>query len=152
MTGIIMRWSARLVLVGSYFLSLAYAQQPLLQITSPYNQSSAPEGQALTITVSADPSVQDVYVTTQYPLPNVQPTSSTTQFTLSLPNTVTPGLYQITASGVTPSGDVESVPGQIDVERKDAPVSISAKPTFVTISKIGATQPSNVQGTFADGS
>jgi hypothetical protein len=44
----------RLALMWPIVVSASYAQQPLLQITSPANQSLAPEGQTLTIMVSAD--------------------------------------------------------------------------------------------------
>jgi len=36
--------------------AFGYAQQPLLQITAPANNTLATEGQPITITVSADPS------------------------------------------------------------------------------------------------
>ena|ERR1700694_970058 len=75
----------------------AVAQNPLLQITSPANQALVSEGQTLTITVSADPSVQNVWVMAQNPLPEVQPTLNATQFTLNLPTNLTPGVYQIAA-------------------------------------------------------
>ncbi len=144
---------SQLVLSGTLAISISYAQQqPLLQITSPTDQSRVQEGQTVTIVVAADPSVQNVYVLTQSPLPAVQPTSSPTQFTLTLPTNIHPGLYQIGAIGSNSGSDVESAPIQIDVERQDAPVSLIAKPTFVTISTIETTQPSNVLGTFADGS
>src|SRR5579863_6979234 len=142
----------RLLLAGIFVVSAAYAQQPLLQIGSPANQAMVQEGQTVTVTVAADPSVQNIYVLTQSPLPAVHPTSNPTQFTLTLPTNIHPGMYQIGAIGYNSSGDVESAPIQIDVERQDAPVSLSAKPTCVTISSIGATQPSNVLGTFTDGS
>jgi hypothetical protein len=109
------------------------------------------EGQTVTISVSADPSVQGILVLTEHPLPNVQATSIPTQFTLTLPTNVIPGVYQITAIGFAPSGYVQSAPVQVDVERQDVPVSISVKPTFQTIGVIGSNHPINVQGTFADG-
>jgi len=141
-----------LILIGLCLGPLAYSQQPLLQITSPSSQSLVQEGQTITITVSADSSVQDVWILTQFPIPEVQATSSSTQFTLALPTNIPPGLYQMGAVGSTASSDVESPSVQIDVERQDAPVSLSVKPTFVTIPSIGSNQPINVQGTFADGS
>jgi sugar lactone lactonase YvrE len=47
---------------------------------------------------------------------------------------------------------VESTPIQIDVERQDSPVSLTANPTFLTFLSIGSTLRINVLGTFADGS
>jgi hypothetical protein len=91
--------------------------QTLLQITSP---TQGPpfllftEDQTYTITVSADPSVQNIGVLAQASLPEVQPTSSSTQFTLTLPTNIPPGLYQIGAVGFNSSGDVESAPVLIE--------------------------------------
>ena len=86
-------------LLACLIVSPALAQQPLLQITAPANQALVSEGQTITITVSADPSVQDIYIMTQHPLPEVQPTSSPTQFTMTIPTNITPGVYQIGAIG-----------------------------------------------------
>ena len=55
---------------------LSYSQQPALQITSPSDGSVISSGQTLTITVSADPSFTDVYVTTDGALPDLQPGTS----------------------------------------------------------------------------
>jgi hypothetical protein len=139
-----------LVLTAFLIVSAANAQQPLLQITSPADQSLAPEGQTLTITVSADPSVRNIYVMTEHPLPAVQPTPSPTQFTLTLPTNISPGLYQIGAVGLAPTGLAESSPLQIDVERQDAPVSLTVNPGIMTFS-VGDTRSIDLRGTFADG-
>lgn len=145
------------VLMVSFAFSIVSptSAQTLLQVTSPSNSSGIPvyqEGQTYTITLWADPSVQNIAVMTQFPLPDPQATAIPLQFTLTLPTNITPGIYNIGAMGFTSSSDVEAAPAQVDVERQDAPVSLSAKPTFVTISSIGSSQPSNVLGTFADGS
>lgn len=129
----------------------AHAQQPLLQITSPAAGAFVAEGQTLTITVSANPTVQNIFVMTQSPLPEVQPTSSATQFTLTLPTNLTPGVYQIGAIGSNSSGDVESAPVLIDVERQDAPVSITVSPTTAKLFGVGSQQPLQIFGTYADG-
>ena len=147
-----MKYLLPLLLGGWLLMGMVYAQQSLLQITSPVSQSTALEGQSITITVSADPSVQYVSVFTQSPLPEAQPTSVAAQFVLTLPTNIPPGRYQLTAFGIAGSSDVASAPVQIDVERQDAPVSISVQPTFVTIGTIGSPQPISVQGTFSDGS
>ncbi len=129
----------------------AYAQETLLQITSPVSGAFVAEGQTLTITVSGDPSVQNIFVMAQSPLPAVQPTSIPTQFTLTLPTNVTPGVYQIGAVGGNSSGDVESIPVLIDVERQDAPVSITATPANAQLFGVGSQQPLQIFGTYADG-
>lgn len=47
--------------------TLSRSQQPLLQITSPASNSTAIEGTTVNITVSADPSVQNVGIVAQDP-------------------------------------------------------------------------------------
>jgi hypothetical protein len=113
------------------------AEQPLLQITAPASNSLATEGQTITITVSADPSVQNLYVIAQIPLPDVQAGSSSTQFTLTLPTTIPAGLYNLTAVGTNASGDVESAPVAIDVERQFVPTSITVSPSFLNLNTVG---------------
>lgn len=126
--------------------------QQLLQITAPSNRSLATEGTTINITVSADPSVTAVGILVGYPLPNVQPTSSANQFTLTLPTTIPPGLYTLTAVGMNASGDVESAPVAIDVEPKFVPTGIVANPPWLNLVAIGDQYPIRVIGTFVDGS
>jgi hypothetical protein len=125
--------------------------QTLLQVTSPFNQSQYTEGQTYTISLTADPSVTNIYVTTPSPLPAAQPTSSPTQFTLTLPTNIPPGYYSISAIGATASGDVEAAPVSVDIERQDAPVSITAQPLVMNFQAVGQQVPINVWGTYADG-
>jgi hypothetical protein len=130
----------------------ASAQQTLLQITGPASNSLATEGQTITITVTADPSVQNLYVIAQGPLPDVQATSSSNEFTLTLPTTIPPGLYNLTAVGTNASGDVESAPLAIDVEPQFYPASISAQPSTLTLNSVGDQFPVRIVGNFNDGS
>jgi hypothetical protein len=125
--------------------------QTLLQITSPSNQAQYTEGQTYTISLSADPSVTNIYVTTPSPLPAAQPTSSPIQFTLTLPTNIPPGYYNIGAIGATASGDVEAAPVMVDIERQDAPVSITAQPLVMNLQAVGQQAPISVWGTYADG-
>jgi hypothetical protein len=145
----IVLYAAMVLLVFS--LVPAASAQTLLQITSPANHSLIAEGQVVTITVSANPSVQNIWVLAQAPLPEVKPTSSATNFTLTLPINVPPGLYQIGAIGSTSSGDVESAPVLIDIERPDGPISIAVQPTYLKLQGIGGQMPIQVFGTYADG-
>jgi len=126
--------------------------QQLLQITAPSNNSLATEGTTINITVSADPSVTVVGILVGNPLPDPQPTSSAKQFTLTLPNTIPPGLYNLTAVGMNASGDVESAPVAIDVEPQFVPTSIVANPPWLNLNSIGDQFPIRVIGTFVDGS
>ncbi len=140
-----------LILMGFLAVSAAYAQRPLLQITSPSNRALAPEGQTLTITVAADSSVQYFSIMGEAPLPEVQPTSSSTQFTLTLPTNIPPGLYHITAVGATSGGLVASAPIEIDVERQDTPKYLITDPDFLTLLSPGAKLPINVMGIYPTG-
>ena len=128
----------------------AIAQQPLLQITTPANASLATEGTTVNITVSADPSVQNVSVIAQIPLPQPQAGSSANQFTLTLPTTIPPGLYNLTAVGTNASGDVESAPVAIDVEPQYLG-GISIVPTVLTLNSVDDQYPLRVIGTYSNG-
>ena len=139
-----------LILTGLLVVPAAFAQS-LLQITSPSNLSLTAEGHVVSITVSADPSVKNVFVSAQFPLPAVQQTSDPTKFTLTLPTNVDPGWYQISAVGGAPSGLVESNTVLIDVERQDAPVSIVVEPQFFNIQGIAGRIPIPIHGVYADG-
>jgi hypothetical protein len=150
--------ASKIVLSGVILLSVvvlvsaAHAQQPLLQITYPFNGSLFQEGQTYTITLSVDPSVTDVSVFAQYPLPQPLPTSNPTQFTLTLPMNIAPGPYSIGAIGVTANGDVESGPVQPDIERPDDPIQIQSEPLTLSFSSLGQQLPVRTLGTFSDGS
>ena len=74
-----------------------------------------------------------------------------TQFTLSIPSTVPPGSYNLTAFGTSPSGEVESSPIAIDVETQFLPTSMSVSPTVLTLHTVGDHYPIHVMGTFNDG-
>jgi len=137
------------------FLIVPGAFGQLLQVTSPPSGLSYyplfQEGQTYTITLSADPSVSNVLVTTQPPLPAAQPTGDPLTFTLTLPTNISPGIYNISAAGGTASGDVEAAPVLIDVERADLPVSLSIQPPSVQLNGVGDQAPLSIWGTFNDG-
>jgi len=81
----LIRW----FLLACLIASPAFAQQPLLQITSPVNQALVSEGQTITITVSADPSVQISMYGAILLCQRSKPTSDPTKFTLALPTNIT---------------------------------------------------------------
>jgi hypothetical protein len=138
--------------LGIHVSSLSYAQQPLLQVTAPASGSVATEGQTITITVSADPSVQGVQVLASDSLPEPQATSTANQFTLTVPTGVAAGLYNVTAVGTNASGPVDSSPIDIDVEPQFTPTSIAASPSWLNLTLVGDQFPVQVIGTFGDGS
>jgi hypothetical protein len=143
--------SGVILLSAVVFVSAAHAQQPLLHITYPFNGALFQEGQTYTITVSVDPSVTNLSLFAQYPLPQPLPTSNPTQFTLTLPMNIAPGRYSIGAIGVTANGDVESAPVQPDIERPDSPIRIRSEPLLLSFSSIGQQLPVRTVGTFSDG-
>jgi hypothetical protein len=146
------RFSFALLFVFS-IVPVASAQN-LLQITSPptgVTYSYLVEGQTYTITLSADPSVSGIFVTTESPLPEAQPTANPLQFTLTLPLNITPGIYSLGAVGYTSSGDVEAVPVLVDIERPDFPISLSVQPPSIQLQGVGDQVPISLYGTYADG-
>jgi hypothetical protein len=143
-------FSCLVLLLAFFITSAAYAQQPLLQITSPGNGALLTEGQTYTITLSADPSVQNIGILAESAVPDAQPTSDPTQFSLTLPTTIPPGIYHLTAAGSNSNGDVESDPVTIDIERADYPVQVSAEPLLLSFKSVGDQLPIIVYGTYAD--
>lgn len=125
--------------------------QQLLQITSPSDGAVVYEGSTVTITVLADPTVQEFTVLSDTPLPNTQPTSTAGQFTLTIPNNVAAGFYQLTAWGATSSSDVASDPIKIDVEKQAYPIAVAPEQPFLYFTP-GEQQALRILGTFFDGS
>jgi hypothetical protein len=97
------------------------AQQPTIRIVSPVTQSQVAPGQSVTITVQADPAVQDIFVYAQEPLSAAASTSSSNQFTLLIPTKTAPGFYSLIADADAPDGEIVSTPITLDVERSDDP-------------------------------
>jgi hypothetical protein len=140
-----------ILLPGFFAITGAFAQQPLLTITSPGSGTLLQEGQTYTITVSSDPSVQNIGIDAEYPVPYIQPTSNPRQFSLTLPMTIPPRTYQLTAVGSNSGGIVASDPIAIDIERPDDPVKLWAEPLLLSFKGVGAQRGIIVYGTFADG-
>jgi trimeric autotransporter adhesin len=143
-----------MILAGS--LNQLQAQRPLLSITSPTDGTvitvPVSSGQTtITITVSADPSIQNIAVLTENPLPDPKPSSASNQFTLTIPNTIAPGAYHLTAVGENTAGAVQSVPIAIHVERQGTPRVLTAGPESIQFQAIGDTVSIIVTGTYSDG-
>ena len=119
-----------------------------LQIAAP---ASASVGQTIFITVMAGPSVQNAFVMTESPLPEVQATGNPNQFSMAIPPKFTPGVYHLTAVGAASGADLESDPFAIAIERLDDPVQIRVEPTNLTFRAAGDQIPLRVVGTYADG-
>jgi hypothetical protein len=119
-----------------------------LQLAAP---TSANPGQLVFIAVTPGASVQSAYVITEAPLPAVQSAATTNQFSLAIPAGVAPGIYHLTAVGISPNGLVESDPFAISIERPDDPVQILVDPTYLTFRTAGDQVPLRVVGLYADG-
>lgn len=143
--------SSILIVLLGLLSPFSYTQQPLLQITSPTTGALVTEGTILTVTVSADSSVQIIGVLTDGPFPDLQAGSSSNQFLQAIPTTIRPGVYHLTAIGANSTGDVESDPVAIDVERQFFPNSIVTAPSVLSFTAIGNRLPIQVTGTFSDG-
>jgi hypothetical protein len=139
------------VLLGVLTAPSSLGQQPLLRITAPVSGSVITEGQTMTITVSADPSVRLIDVLLDGPFPSIRSTSHANQFLQTIPTTIIPGIYHLTAMGMISTGDTESEPVAIDVEPRNSPIEVTGDPTLL-VPDVGDQFPLRVLGTFPDGS
>lgn len=123
-----------------------------LQITSPTDGSTVSPGQSLTVNVSASGAFQQVLVVGWSPIGFSDPLAAPPyQFTVQIPTNIQPGHYQLTADGVTTTGiETSSDPINIDIERPDAPISLSVQPSRLKLS-LGDAGYLRVIGTFSDG-
>lgn len=143
-----------------------FSQQSLLHIVSPASGLEVHPGQTVTINVAADASVQKLILTALHPLgmgqlglgnaagvvAQGQGEAHPIPFPLTIPNAIRPGIYHVTAIGVTTAGTVESDPLALDVERTDNPIRIWAEPSSIQFVQVGDRIPLRVLGEFADGS
>jgi hypothetical protein len=78
---------------------------------------------------------------------------SSLAFTVTVPTTANAGAFGITALATTSAGTlVESAELTLDVERADAPQSLTAQPSGIQFSFVGDSLSVDVVGVFADGS
>ncbi len=138
-------WFSAIVILSAF----AQAQDSFLRITSPEDQSTVFAGQTLKIRVAADPSVQNLLILGQYPLPEARPTGNPGEFAMKLPTNVSPGLYQFGAVGTVPGQPVFSRPVQIQLERRDLPIGLKTLP--VAVLTVGDRDPIELHGEYSDG-
>jgi Bacterial Ig-like domain (group 2) len=155
-----------LVLTTALLTVPSFAQESLLRILSPASGLVVRPGQTVTISVSANSSVQKLVLTGQNPLGMAHPVSGGAaglvaqgqgeghplQFSLTIPTVIQPGTYHVTAVGRTAGDTVESNTLALDVERPDAPTRIWAEPSVIQFTRVGDQIPLRVLGTFPDGS
>ena len=157
---------ATLALSTGLIVARSFAQESLVRILSPASGLVVKPGQTVTAAVSADPAVQKLVLVGQHPLGMARLASDGAagivasgqgeghpqQFLLTIPTTIQPGTYRVTAVGRTPDGVVESNALVLDVERPDQPTRIWAEPSIIQLTHLGDQIPLRVLGIFADGS
>lgn len=155
-----------LVLMAVLIAIPAAAQQNLMRILSPSAGTVVRPGQTITISVSADPSVEKLALIGQRPLGVGEISSGATPeimgrglgearpvlFQLRIPRQTQPGSYRLTAMGRVSGGGVESEAVTVDVEKSEEPVRIWMEPLAIQFEHVGDRIPVRVLGAFADGS
>jgi hypothetical protein len=128
---------------------------PTLQVTTPANGSIVSPGQSLSVSVTSPTSTPftQVVVIGEDPIGfSAIQTGVPAQFTITIPADIACREYTLTAQGITASRqNAESDPVQIDVERPDLPVSISALTPDIHLSRPGEASPIQLLATFSDG-
>jgi hypothetical protein len=122
-----------------------------LQISFPPSGTVVSPGQTLFILVAADPTVQQVSVVPEPPLPAAQAGSSAGAFTLAIPAGLAPGPHDLRAIGVAGGVVVKSDYLTLDVERSDDPVRLRTEPAILQLRNRGDHFPLRVIGTYGDG-
>ena len=117
-----------------------HAQQPLLQITSPVEGTVVRPGQSITVTLAADPSVQNMAVWGDAALSFGESTPSPLQFTISVAPNASPGMHLIAAAGLASGVDVDVDPVSVDVERPDAPQFVTVELAIFLNSAVSASK------------
>jgi hypothetical protein len=131
-------------------------QPPALQISSPANGSIVNPGQTLSVTVTSPNGTTFSQVALAGPNPigfNVVATSVPAQFSIAIPSDADCRVYRLTADGVSTSGQgVTSASIQIDVERSDVPVFLSASDSGLVLESQGEQSHLVILADFSDGS
>ncbi len=142
-----------------FLLAVAIPQAALgqsIQISSPANGTVVNPGRTLSVTVTSPSGTTFSQIALIGPNPigfNVQQTSAPAQFSISIPADAACRLYNLTADGITASGQgATSVPIQIDIERPDLPVSLSTFVSDVVMESLGEQTRLVILAAFGDGS
>jgi len=128
--------------------------QSTLEITSPENGTLVYTGHVLGVTVTASgaPPENVVLIGTDPIGISKLLTAPPYVFDVEIPETITPGPYQLTAASISKSGPlVGSQPITIDVEREDQPQKITTNWKQLRFN-VGDQSGIGVTGTYADGS
>ena len=147
-----------LILAAGLAAVSARAQQTPLHVVSPAAGTVVQPGQAVTIAVAADSSVQKIALLGQHPLPMGQVVSPGLgvarpfEFQVRIPTDIRPGAYRVTAIGSLAGGETVSESLLLDVEKAEEPARIWTKPETILFSRAGERIPLRVLGAFGDGS
>jgi hypothetical protein len=135
---------------------LTLAQQVQLRITAPAAGTVVNPGQTVPVSVSSPTgtSFSKVAVVGGDPLGSSSiATSVPAQLSISVPASISPGTYMLTAMGRTSAGTlVQSPTILVDVERPDMPTGIVADPAPIFFRSAGQQAPVQISATFSDGS
>jgi len=133
--------------------SLAAAPQTI-SITSPANGDIFHPGQAIPVTVDADPTVfRAVGVGGKYPIGRRSLTAPPYRFQLPIPADIPSGRYPLSALGLTMANKpVGSAPVTIAIERPDSPRELKSDLSALYFDYVGDYVNMVLFGTFADGS
>ncbi len=136
--------------------SQAQQTQPALQIAVPTTGTVVSPGQTLSVTVTSPAGLAFQMVAVIGPDPigfNTLASSVPAQFSIAIPTDADCRLYTLAADGLTQSGQhVTSASIQIDVERPDIPVAISASDSGLALESLGEQVRLTILANFADGS
>jgi Bacterial Ig-like domain (group 3)/Abnormal spindle-like microcephaly-assoc'd, ASPM-SPD-2-Hydin/Bacterial Ig-like domain (group 2) len=144
-----------MVLLG---VEVAPGQQnpPLLQITSPSNDTVVNPGQAISVSVTspANASFSQAGVVGEDPIGfSSVATSVPAEFSITIPTIIACRKFMLTAVGATSSGQsARSATILIDVERPDMPTAIGPQIPALTFKALGETFPLVLLAQFSDGS
>ncbi len=142
-------------LIGASVFAVPQSPQAL-QISSPANGSTVNPGQTLSVTVTSPAGTVFQMISLIGPDPigfNTLATSAPAQFSIAIPADADCRFYTLTADGLTQSGQhATSAPIQIDLERADVPMQISASDSGLVLESLGEQVHLVVFASFSDGS
>jgi hypothetical protein len=145
-----------LLCAATVFISSTQQSLAQLQITSPTEGTIVNPGQTLSVTVSSSSSTEftNVAVVGEDPIGLSDPASSVpAQFSLAIPADIPCRPHNLTALGVTASGQsVQSESISIDIERPDLPNSVAALLSSYSFQSLGEQVPMVLTSDFSDGS
>jgi hypothetical protein len=147
------RFNASLFLATLLFLPAhSLLAQPSLRITSPADGTLVNPGQSLKVTVEASGRFQQVILIGAQPMGGTVPLSAPPyEFTIKIPNRISPRRYSLTADGCTAPGQcTSSKPIMILVELADESISLRVQPSLLRL-YIGDKGYLMTYGVFPDG-